>query len=123
MPLIGYLDVLEQSHDIIVSEIFIRRWFKTIGPFKGSLRATYRFPQGRDSWITIQMLGRYLKFIASVGNHERLVFTDEKPMKELIVFGKFRVNVVDGVTPNHTINANSKNRYNIVCAVTIKKEE
>ena len=121
MPLIGYLEVLEQSHNIIVSESFIRRWFKTIGTFKRSLRATSRLPQGRDSLITIYVLGRYLEFMAAVRNHERSVLADKKIMKELMSFGKVRVNIVDDVTPNHTMNANSKNRYNIFCAVIIKK--
>ena len=31
MPLIGYIDILQQKYDINVSEGLIRCWFKTIG--------------------------------------------------------------------------------------------
>ena len=42
-------------------------------------------------------------------------------MKEVMIYGKLRRDVLKGVTPNHkVISVNSKNRYNILTVVTIK---
>ena len=81
---------------------------------------TSRFPSGRDSYPTYCLLFQYHLFILSIDDHTRLVFADEKPMKEINIFQKVRRNVVNGEISNHRMNANSKNRYNILAAVTIK---
>ena len=49
------------------------------------------------------------------------VFANEKPMKERDIFRNMRRNVRDGSTPQHIMNANSKNRYNILSDVFITK--
>ena len=41
-------------------------------------------------------------------------------MKEVMIFGKVRRDPITGDTPNHRMNANSKNRFNILAAVTVK---
>lgn len=92
----------------------------SIGPFKGTLRITSRFPSGKDSYPTYCLLCQYLRFIVSIDDHTRLVFADEKPMEEINIFRHARRNVETGGIPNHQMNANSKNRYNILAAVTIK---
>ena len=61
-----------------------------------------------------------MDFIESIKDHTQLVFADEKSMKEIIIFCSVRENVRTGTTPNHTMNANSKNRYSILAAVTLK---
>ena len=67
------------------------------------------------------MLQSYLPFILSISDHSRLVFADEKPMKEIDVYRLVRRNVMTGDTPTHEIDsANSKNRYSILAAVNIK---
>ena len=47
-------------------------------------------------------------------------FADEKPMKQIDVFRKIRRDVRNGCIPQHRVNANSKDRYNILAVVTIK---
>ena len=56
----------------------------------------------------------------TIDDHTRLVFADEKPMKEIGIFRHVRRNVFSGEVPKHKMNANSKNRYNILAAATIK---
>ena len=45
MPLYGYCEELYRNHRIKVSEMFIKRWFDTVGPHKGTLRKTSNFPE------------------------------------------------------------------------------
>ena len=84
------------------------------------MRFTSSFPSGRESWSTTCILKKYCEFICSIDDHRRLVFADEKPMKEKDIFRLIRKNPMNGVTPNHRMKANSKNRYSILCAVTLK---
>ena len=42
-------------------------------------------------------------------------------MKEIDLYGKVRRNVMDGTVPVHKCNANSKNRWNILAACTVKR--
>ena len=92
----------------------------TIGPFKGTMRLTSKFPSGRDSWTTYKLIKQYLGFIVEVEDHRRVVFTDEKPMKEIGIYRLVRRDVFSGDVPNHEMEANAKNRYNILAAVNIK---
>ena len=121
LPLVGYLEELERAFGLIVAKSTIQRWFMTIGPFKGTMRVTSTFPNSRDSWQTYRLLQRYLDFILSISDHTRLVFADEKPMKEKMIYGKVRRDVKRGTTPsNKCKSVNSKNRYNILTAINIK---
>jgi transposase len=120
-PVDGYVEEFLIRFRMIVSKSTIERWFLTIGPFKGSMRVTSRYPSGRDSWATYNMLKSYLSFILSIDDHSRIVFADEKPMKEIDVYRLVRRDVLTGDTPTHELeSANSKNRYSILAAVNIK---
>ena len=121
LPVDGYVEEFFQRFGLRVSNTTIQRWFLTIGPFKGTMRITSRYPSARDSWQTYNMLQQYLNFILSIEDHSRLVFADEKPMKELEIYGPVRRDVRTGDIPNHAVDsANSKNRYSILSAVNIK---
>ena len=84
------------------------------------MRLTLKFPSGRDSWATYKLLKQYLGFILEVEDHRRVVFADEKPMNEIDTYGSVRRNVFSGDVPNHEMEANAQNRYNILAAVNIK---
>ena len=71
--------------------------------------------------MTFERLQRYVQFIFRLNDRFRLVFADEKSMKERGIFRKMRRNVRYDSTPQHIMNVNSKNRYNILSAVTIKE--
>ena len=85
------------------------------------MRVTSRYPSGRDSWSTYNLLRSYLSFILKIQNNSRLVFVDEKPMKEIDIYRSVRRDIRNGDIPNHEMDsANSKNRYSILTAVNIK---
>lgn len=46
------------------------------------------FPPGRDSPVTADVFCRYINFMTHIGYHGHVVFADEKPMKELMLFRK-----------------------------------
>ena len=48
-----------------------------------------------------------------------MVFTDEKPMKEVMIYYKTRRDIEDGTVPENMVPSTAKNRYNILCAVNI----
>ena len=50
----------------------------------------------------------------------RLFFADEKPMKEIDIYGKVRRDVITDEVLVHQMNAESKNRWNILAACCIK---
>ena len=58
-----------------------------------------------------------------VKDHTTVVFADEKPTKEIDIYGAVRRNVFNGDVPNHETEANAKHRYNILAAVNIKGGE
>lgn len=120
-PLLSYCDKLEKKYGKKVSEMTIHRWFRNIGPFKGSLRLTSRFPPAKDSWETQHLLQQYLSFVGPL-DHRGLVFMDEKPMKGIDIYKHVRKDPFTDHTPNLTCDANSKNRYNVLAAVSLKKE-
>ena len=121
LPNYGYCEEMLKKFGISLSPTFITRWFKSIGPFKGTFRKTSKFPPAKYSRNNLRLLKRYLAF-ASLYHPSRFVFADEKPMKEIDIFGLVRRNVMDGTIPRHKMNANSKNRWNILAAVTVKKD-
>ena len=48
--LLGYVKKMKTKFGITISERFMSRWFKKIGPFKGTLRLTSKFPPAKDSF-------------------------------------------------------------------------
>lgn len=119
--LIGYLKELERKIGIHTSVSTIIRWFKSIDPFKSNVCVVGTFPQGRDIPVTTDMFCRFVNFVTHIGDHDWAVFANETPMKELMIFRKAKRNIVDGSILLHMTNVNfKKNRYNILCAVTIK---
>ena len=85
------------------------------------MRVTSRYPSGRDSWSSFSLLKMFLRFILSINDHSRLVFADEKPMKEIDIYRSVRRDVLTGEVPVHELDsANSKNRYSILTAINIK---
>ena len=122
LPVDGYAEEFYQRFGKVILKTTVERWFFTIGTFKGTMRVTSRYPSGRESWTTLQILQQYLSFIRSIGNHSRLVFVNEKPMKEVDVYWYSQRDPKTGSTPNHQLeSANSKNRYNILASVNIKE--
>ena len=120
MPLYGYCEELQRHFGLNVSEMFMKRWFHTVGPYKGTLRKTSAFPHQKDSVENILRLVNYLEIVLQVGDSSKLVFADEKPMKECMIFPMVRGDPMNGDRPTNKARANSKNRFNILCAVNIK---
>ena len=121
LPVDGYVEELFVRFGLATSPTTIQRWFKTVGPFSGNMRATSRYPSARDSWATYEMLRDYLNFIVSIDDHSRLVFTNKKPMKEIDIYGTVWQDILTRQIPSQLINSvNSKNRYSILTAVNIK---
>ena len=100
--------------------MFIKRWFDTVGPYKGSLRKTSNFPHKKDAVENLVRLCDYLELISVIPDHSKLVFADEKPMKECMIFLLVRGDPLTGDRLTNKSRANSKNRYNILAAVNSK---
>ena len=109
-----------REYNIRISEQTLMRWFKEIGPFKGSLRKTSTRPTGRETYRVCLLLQRYIDFVAKVNDKRRLVFADEKPMKEIMIFSRVRNDILTNKTPVNIIPSTAKNRFNILCAVNLK---
>ena len=120
MPLYGYCEELFKAFGILVSDAFIKRWFDTIGPHKGSLRVTSHHNIGRYTAMNIGRLQEYISFISSLDDQTKLVFSDEKPMKEVMIFPKVRRDPFTGESPKNKATSSSRNRYNILAAVNVK---
>lgn len=119
----GYKQKLKKKFGLEVSPQFISRWFKEIGPFKGTMRKTSTFPPNRNSPEVVARLEAYLEFMDSLPSHKNIVFADEKPLKEVDCYGKVRRDPMTGiVNANHCVNANSRNRWNIFAAINVKKD-
>ena len=116
----GYAEELMKEYGIVVSDSFFTRWFKTIGPFKGNYRKTSRFPPAKFSRANGRLFERYTTFMSLFRDPSRFVFADEKPMKEINIYGKVGRDIVTGKVPVHQMNANSNNRWNILAACNIK---
>ena len=97
----------------------MHRWLENISLYRGSLQETLAFLIGRKFWSTVAMLRRFLGFMTNT-DRRHLVFADEKPMKEKMIYRKVRRCPRTGHIPNHMMNANSKNCFNILAAVNIK---
>lgn len=119
-PLDGYVDELRRRYGLIVNCELVSQWFKKAGRFEGSLRETSTYYSGRNSFKTLVLLGRYLSYMMEVPDHRRIVFADEKPMKGKDIYGKIRRDILTGETPCHKMTFSSKNRFNILAAVTLK---
>ena len=121
-PRDAYVSKLRKRYGVQISVSTMSRWFKTMGPFKGNLRETSLFPPAKDSPRVKYLRTTYLRFICNIRNHKNLVFADEKPMKEQDIYSLVRRDIMTGIVPaNKARNANSRNRWNIMCAVTVKK--
>ena len=120
MPLSGYCEEFYNRFGIQVSDVFIKRWFDTIGRLKGSLRVTSSHNISRYNDANLVRLQTYLSTISNIQDHARLVFSDEKPMKEVMIFPKVRRDPFSGESPKNKSTSTSKNRYNILAAVNIK---
>ena len=59
LPLEGYAEELERTFGLVIHHTKVQRWFMTIGPFKGTMRVTSVFPDGRNSWQTYRMLRNF----------------------------------------------------------------
>ena len=99
----------------------ICHWFMTTWTFKITMRLTSSFPCSQDSWSTYDHLYQYLDFVVIIDDHQQPVFVDIKLTKEVMIYTKVRKNCMAGVTPNHKMEANSKNHYVILAAVEIKQ--
>ena len=120
MPLSGYCEEFFLQFGVKLSDTFIKRWFDTIGPFKGSLRVTSSHNISRYSDENIRRLQNFLNIITNIEDHVRLVFSDEKPMKEVMIFPKVLRDPLLGDSPTNKSTSNSKNRFNILAAVNVK---
>jgi head-tail adaptor len=83
------------------------------------MRKASKFPNAKNSPRVQRELRLWLQFRDEVDNHKRIVFADEKPLKEIDIYGTVRRDLVDGHVPYHKMNANSRNRNNILAAVTL----
>ena len=67
------------------------------------------------------MLEKYLDFILRIEVCSHLVFTDEKSMKDIIIYGAVQRNVKKDTNHSHKLGSvNSKNRFNILTAIHTK---
>ena len=120
LPLYGYCEELWFQYGIQVSSMLVSRWFSEIGRYKGTLRVTDVRPDRRDTYENCWKLKQYLHTIKNVKDVRRLVFSDEKPMKEIMIFSKTRRDVMKGNVPKNFVPSTAKNRFNILCATNIK---
>ena len=120
LPNYGYCEEVERKFGISLSPTFITRWFRSIGPFKGNFRKTSKFPPAKYSRSNTRLLKRYLAF-ALLFDPSRFVFADEKPIKDIDIYGVVRRDIMNGAIPRHKCKANSKNRWNILAACTTKR--
>ena len=120
-PADSYIDKLYRRYSIRVSRSFISRWFRNISPFKGTMRKTSKFPPRKFSKRNNKLLIEFFKIKKYTPDHRKFVFADEKPMKEIDVYGEVHRDPITGEVPVQQCEANSKNRYNILSSVCLKK--
>ena len=94
MPLSGYCEEFFLRFGVKLSDAFIKRWFDTIRPYKGSLRVTSSHNISRYNDENIRRLQNYLNIITNVDDHVRLVFSDEKPIKKFLPNFNFLSNLL-----------------------------
>ena len=123
MPLSGYCEEFFLRFGIQVSDVFIKRWFDTIGQFKGSLRVTSSHNISRYNDANLVRLQNYLSTISNIQDHARLVFSDKKPMKEVMIFPKVRRDPFSGESPKNKSTSTSKNSTTFLQQLTSRAEE
>jgi len=121
LPAEAYIFEFHAAFGIKLSSSFMSRWFHTIGPFKGTMRVTSKFPPAKYSTKNTELLRSYFAFTRHLKDHRRLVFADEKPMKDIDLYDRTRRDPITGEVFPILCNANSKFRYNILAAVTVKR--
>ena len=78
------------------------------------MRRTSKFPPNKWSEENYQRFTTYANFIHSLPSHRRVLFADEKGLKEKDIFGESRRDPVTGVTYQDTCkSANSRIRWNL----------
>ena len=77
MPLYGYCEEMQRHFNINVSECFMKKWFDTVGPYKGTLRKTSAFPHKKDSVQNILRMINYFEIIIAHGDPSTLVFANK----------------------------------------------
>lgn len=87
------------------------------------MRLTSLFPPKKYTDRNIQLLSDYIDFILQVDDHTKIIFADEKPMREADSFGRVRRDVMSGEVPPNVSREgiDAKYRYNIFAAVTTKQ--
>lgn len=121
-PIETYIEELKNVYGINVSPGFITYWFHHCGDYKGKMRKPSKFPFSKKSDRVIGLLKDYIKTIYGIDDHRRLVFADEKPLKEIDIYGKTRRDPFTGHVDYIECNANSRNRFNILAAVSVKED-
>ena len=104
-PIDGYVIKLKKRFGIIVSNSLMSKWFHSIGPFKGTMRLTSRFPPAKNTWMSTELVHQFLSFMMKI-DHIQLVFADEKPMKGVDIYDKVRRDPFTGNVPHLTCDAN-----------------
>ena len=116
-----YIQELHKEYNIGVSVEFMSKWFHGMGPFRGAFRRTSIFPSAKNTPRVLQLVIDYLNLISRIVDHSKIVFADEKPMKQKDLFGLVRRDPFTGEVPHQNSNAaNKRIRYNIFAAVTVK---
>ena len=111
----GYVyNLLDQSSRIL-SNTTIHHWFMTIAPFKGTKRVTSHCPGSCKNLTTISQLQRYLGFVIVVDHSSKFVFPDQKPIKEIDIYGIVRRHPYNGITPSQVVKSNSKDSLQHTC--------
>lgn len=120
-PLKSYCKRLQGRYRMRVSNNTVSQWFHTIGLFKGTMVITSMYLPCKKSWEICQLLQQYLTFISEV-DLKRLLFMKEKPFKGVDIYMHVRKDPITNKKPFITCDANSKNRYNVLPAVSLKKD-
>ena len=84
------------------------RWFNTAGTYKGTLIVTDVRPVKRERFENCYHLKKYLDLMKKITDVSSLVFTDEKPMKELMIYLKTRRDIKKGTVPKILISSTAK---------------
>ncbi len=69
----SYIEEFKWRYGQALSHYFINKWFQTIGPFKSIMRLTLTIPRDQKNFATLELLDRYMFFMAYM-NRSRLVF-------------------------------------------------
>lgn len=111
IPLHGY--IVHFKYGILLHISLTERWFMPIGPFKGTMQLSSRFPSSHDAWLIYRLLKKYLRFIYSISDHRRLVFVNDKLMKDVDIFDRTRRDPYTCIISYHSMNANTNKKDTI----------